>query len=264
VDPAKATGDPRWYFHRLSGNKHVACPQCHGPNLQGPAEGGAGPRCQDCHRLGPPIVFPATAVQPATCTTCHTFPPNGTPNQFPNIAGTHGIHNSFAGVHNECDSCHNGAGFGSGANHFMDNTVNVSFLVAYNAESGTAAYNPAAFTCSNVSCHGGQTAPNWRTGTIDVNSDAGCRGCHALGTSQFNSYNSGEHNNEDHDRRACTVCHNTTTLAVNHFTTLGTTAMEGPASATIGGGTTTVVTYVPATRDCTPRSGSGCHGTERW
>jgi hypothetical protein len=51
---------------------------------------------------------------------------------------------------------------------------------------------------------------------------------------------------------------------VNHFTTLGTTAMEGPASATIGGGTTTVVTYVPATRDCTPRSGSGCHGTERW
>ncbi|MGE5700312.1 MAG: CxxxxCH/CxxCH domain c-type cytochrome [Deltaproteobacteria bacterium] len=264
VDPAKATGDPRWYLHRLSGNKHVACPQCHGPTLQGPAEGGVGPRCQDCHRLGPPIVFPSTAVQPATCTTCHTFPPNGTPNQFPNIAGTHGIHNSFAGVHNECDSCHNGAGFGSGANHFMDNTVNVSFLAAFNAESGTAGYNAAAFTCSNVSCHGGQTTPNWRTGTIDVNADAGCRGCHALGTAQFNSYNSGEHNNSNHRNRACTVCHNTTTLAVNHFTTLGTTAMEGPASATVGGGTTTVVTYVPATRDCTPRSGSGCHGTERW
>jgi hypothetical protein len=36
--------------------------------------------------------------------------------------------------------------------------------------------------------------------------------------------------------------------------------MEGPASATIGGGGTSVITYVPATRSCTP----SCHGTEIW
>jgi hypothetical protein len=32
---------------------------------------------------------------------------------------------------------------------------------------------------------------------------------------------------------ACTMCRDTTKLAVNHFTNLGTLAMEGPASATI-------------------------------
>jgi hypothetical protein len=51
---------------------------------------------------------------------------------------------------------------------------------------------------------------------------------------------------------------------VNHFTTLSTTAMEGPASATIGGGTTRVTTYAPATGSCTPSAGVGCHGTRTW
>jgi predicted CxxxxCH...CXXCH cytochrome family protein len=261
--PPAVTGQPRWYFHRLSGNKHVACPQCHGATLQGPAEGGVGPRCQDCHRLSPPIVFPATAVQPATCTTCHTFPPNGTPNQFPNIAGKHGIHNTFAGVHDVCDTCHNGAGFGSGANHFMDNVVNVAFLATYNAESGGAAtYNPANRTCSNVTCHGGQTTPDWQTTTANaINVNTQCSICHSQGTAQFNSYNSGDHGiNSSHT--TCTNCHNTTTLAVNHFTNLSTTAMEGPASATIGGGTTFIPAgnYNPTTRSCSP----SCHGTETW
>ena len=239
--PPAVGGQPRWYFHRLSGNKHVACPQCHGATLQGPAEGGVGPRCQDCHRLSPPIVFPATAVQPATCTTCHTFPPNGTPNQFPNIAGKHGIHNLFAGVHDVCATCHNGAGFGSGANHFVDNVVNVAFLATYNAETGGAAtYNPANRTCSNVKCHGGQTTPDWQTATADaiVVPDA-CLSCHASGTAQFNSFNSGEHGFHiglfGLTAATCKRCHNTTTLAVNHFTTLATSAMEGPASATVGG-----------------------------
>jgi predicted CxxxxCH...CXXCH cytochrome family protein len=254
--PPALTGQPRWYLHRLSGNKHVACPQCHGATLQGPAEGGVGPRCQDCHQLSPPIVFPATAVQPATCTTCHTFPPNGTPNQFPNIAGTHGIHNTFAGVHDLCGTCHNGAGFGSGANHFMDNVVNVSFLATYNAQSGAATYTPANRTCSNVSCHGGQTTPDWRTGAIDVNTQ--CTSCHTTGTTtQFNGPASGTHNRSGH-QVACTACHSTTALAVNHFTNLATSALEGPASATIGG--FAIISYVPATRSCTP----SCHGNETW
>jgi hypothetical protein len=38
--------------------------------------------------------------------------------------------------------------------------------------------------------------------------------------------------------------------------------MEGPASATIGGGTTNIAAgnYVPSTRSCTPT----CHGRETW
>jgi hypothetical protein len=89
-----------------------------------------------------------------------------------------------------------------------------------------------------------------------------CTSCHARGTTQFNSYNSGQHSRSEHSSRACTVCHNTATLATNHFTALATTAMEGPASATVGGGTTNIAAgnYVPATRSCTP----SCHGRETW
>jgi hypothetical protein len=45
----------------------------------------------------------------------------------------------------------------------------------------------------------------------------------------------------------CLVCHNTTTLAVSHFTALSTTAMEGPASATVGGTNTLVSSYIAPT-----------------
>jgi hypothetical protein len=111
-----------------------------------------------------------------------------------------------------------------------------------------------------VKCHGGQTTPDWQTATanaIDVNTQ--CTSCHTQGTAQFNSYNSGDHGiNSSHS--ICTNCHNTTSLAVNHFTNLSTTAMEGPASATIGG----VGTLIPAGNynagSCTP----SCHGNETW
>lgn len=240
VDPAKASGAPHWYFHRQSGNKQVACPQCHGPTLQGPAEGGVGPRCQDCHRLGPPIVFPASAVQPATCTTCHFFPPNGVPNQFPNIAGTHGIHNSFTGIHDICDSCHSGAGFGSGANHFMDNVVDVVFLAKFSDKGVAAAYTPAVAgpsntaggTCANVNCHGAQTTPNWLTQNgIDVSTQ--CASCHrfsstAASRARFNDYTNSvmPHTTiSAHAAQACTFCHDAALLTqALHFGKLDNTA----------------------------------------
>jgi predicted CxxxxCH...CXXCH cytochrome family protein len=130
---------------------------------------------------------------------------------------------------------------------------------------GAFAYDPVANTCSNVSCHGGQTTPSWASGSINVNTD--CTRCHALGTAQFNSFNSGRFTDPNlgvinlHDFHInsvgviCIDCHNTTNLAFNHFTHLETQIMEGPASATIGGGTG-IVTYVPGnvpgSGSCTP------------
>jgi predicted CxxxxCH...CXXCH cytochrome family protein len=223
-----------------------------------------------CHTAGSPL-SPTGSF--GVCTSCHGFPPNGgTGAAYPNIAAAHVKHLALdnTGSPVDCDTCHNGLGFVTQAHYDRANgrpgaggrvpPGDAAFVTAYNAETGSASFNPTTFTCSNVSCHGGQATPNWRTGTIDVNTQ--CTSCHILGTTQFNSYNSGDHNNSDHRSRACTVCHNTTALAVNHFTSLGTTAMEGPASATIGGGSTSIPAgnYNPATRSCTPT----CHGNETW
>jgi predicted CxxxxCH...CXXCH cytochrome family protein len=136
----------------------------------------------------------------------------------------------------------------------------VAFVTTFNAKTGSASFDNAARTCANVSCHGGKVAPSWQTGTITVNTQ--CSSCHAYGTTQYNGPTTSNHNRSEHSSQACTVCHNTTTLAVNHFTKLNTTAMEGPASATVGGGTTRV-TYTPSSKSCSP-SGSGCHGSKTW
>lgn len=101
---------------------------------------------------------------------------------------------------------------------------------AYNAKSGAASFNAASETCANVSYPGGQITPSWLTGSIDVNTQ--CTFCHASGTAQYNSYNSGEHSLHV-SMFACTICHDTTKLAVNYFANVGTQAMESPALATI-------------------------------
>lgn len=261
VDPAKSSGAPRWYFHRLSGNKAVACPECHGANLQGPAEGGVGPRCQNCHVLGAPLTSPP-------CTTCHQKPPSGTPGQFPNIAGTHSIHNSFTGVTQVCDSCHSGAGFGSGANHFMDNVVDVGFLAKYNEKGLTGSYTPAAGgsnanggTCANVNCHGGQATPNWRQlNAIDVNTQ--CTSCHqfksGLPRTRFNDYTNAvmpHVGTGTHAAQACAVCHDTAKLAALHFVKLDNTAAWMQA----GGQTIkTALGYPGGGNECS-NTPSGCH-----
>jgi predicted CxxxxCH...CXXCH cytochrome family protein len=170
-----------------------------------------------------------------------------------------------AGTPVACDTCHNGLGAGT-LNHYNRAKSRVPpgdvlFLATYNAQSGSSSFdNGAALSCSNVSCHGGKATPNWRTGAVDVNTQ--CTSCHTtVTTTQFNGPTSANHNRGEH-QVACTVCHNTTALAVNHFTNLGTTALEGPASATIGGVGTGITTYVPATRSCTPNP--ACHGTQTW
>jgi predicted CxxxxCH...CXXCH cytochrome family protein len=250
-----------------SGTFAANCGSCHAVSGTSPVSGA--PLCTVCHAAGSPL----TAL---SCTSCHANPPsNASTSAYPNVAGAHAAHLSLnrAGSPVTCDTCHNGLGTGtlnhynranarSGKNALRVAPGDVVFPTTYSAKTGASSFdNSANLRCSNVRCHGGQATPNWQTGTITVNSQAGCTGCHASGTAQYNSYNSGTHGiNTSHSN--CLNCHNTTTLATNHFTTLSTTALEGPASATIGGGTTSISSgnYDTSTKSCSP----SCHGTETW
>jgi predicted CxxxxCH...CXXCH cytochrome family protein len=246
-----------------------SCSACH--DVSAPTAK-PGPACQTCHIAGSPLTT-------LNCTSCHASPPNGgTPAgaAYPNVPGAHGVHIALdnTGTPISCNTCHSGLGSGTLAHYNRANAIpgenalrvppgDAAFLATYDAETGASSFdNSAALSCSNVSCHGGQTTPSWQTGTLDVNNQ--CTNCHVSGTSQYNSYNSGEHTRHLNDfgtsSTTCKYCHNTATLAVNHFTTLSTPAMEGPASATIGGAGTLITTWVPATQSCTP----ACHGTKTW
>jgi predicted CxxxxCH...CXXCH cytochrome family protein len=243
------------------------CSNCHAVSGNSPVS--SAPACQVCHTAGSPL-SPTGSF--GVCTSCHGYPPDGASGTYPNVAGAHAVHIDLdglgAGTPVDCDTCHYKLGFVTRAHYDRANgrpgmggrvpPGDLAFDNTYNARSGVSFFDNtlSVLSCSNVNCHGGQTTPNWQTGSINV--DTQCTSCHAYGTSQFNSYNSGRHNLEEHRSGACTVCHNTTTLAAGHFTALSTQAMEGPASATIGGGTTRVNGYSGGT--CT----NTCHEPERW
>ena len=247
------------HYTVTSGTFPGSCSTCH--DVSAPSTK-AGPVCQTCHVAASPLAA-------ANCTSCHASPPNGgapAGAAYANIAGAHGVHIALAstGTPISCDTCHNGLGTNT-LTHYNAAKSRVSpgdaaFLATYNAQSGASSFNSAGLSCSNVSCHGGQGTPNWQTGAINPNTQ--CASCHAFNVAQYNSYRSGQHDSGGHNGETCTACHNITTLAVNHFTTLGTTAMEGPASATIGGTGTSIPAggYNPATGSCSP----SCHGTETW
>jgi predicted CxxxxCH...CXXCH cytochrome family protein len=189
---------------------------------------------------------------------------------FPDVAGRHSTHNALSGVTGICTACHDT--FDSGTQSHYDHAnarpgkdaLRVSpgeaaFLATYNAKSGAASFSATALTCSNVSCHGGQTTPNWQTGTLDVNTQ--CTSCHASGTAQYNSYNSGRHNQGNHVSNGCTSCHDTARLAPGHFTNLATaTVFEQAPSATLR----TALQYNGTS--CNPEAGglSGCHDSKTW
>ncbi len=216
-----------------------ACQTCHGNDLSG---GMAGVSCMSCHANSP--------LADTGCTSCHGAPPSGT--SAPNIKGAHAAHAALPGVGIVCDTCHSGAGSGT-ANH-ENGVVDVQISGVYNAKSGAAEYNPDGNTCSNVSCHGGQTTPAWYGGIIDVNTQ--CTQCHSYGTSQNNSYSSGRHDfHVNQQGFVCIACHDVTKLAQNHFTSLNSAALEGPAAATLGN---LVTDYTNNT--CTNR----CHDPLSW
>jgi predicted CxxxxCH...CXXCH cytochrome family protein len=229
----------------------------------------SGPVCQTCHVAASPL----TALN---CTSCHATPPSGGAPAgavYPNIPGAHVTHIALnsAGSPVSCDTCHNGLGSGTLAHYNRANARpgsdaqrvppgDAAFPGTYDAQSGASSFdNGAVLSCSNVSCHGGQATPNWQTGTLNVISQ--CTNCHvfgpSLGNPQYNSPYSGEHNINTPTfpgaHQTCTNCHNTTTLAADHFTTLAdNTISPAVAAATIGGGATAIITWT---------AGAGTSGT---
>lgn len=213
------TGD---YGHDSAANLAVACALCHGADLSGPAGGGVGPACSDCHSAGSP-------VSNTGCTSCHGRPPAG--NTAPDRAAAHGPHVNLSGLGDDCQACHDGAGSAT-AIHRIDSNQDVRMPALYTPKTGaTPQYDRNSRTCSNVSCHGGLTTPDWFSGRIDIRSD--CQACHRSGTAQYNSYYDEAHRVDDHNGLNCTDCHDPDKLAVTHFTNLATPGFDGDAADSI-------------------------------
>ena len=235
--------------HKTAGNLGIACALCHGANL----EGDLGPACNDCHTAGSPLDL-------SNCTSCHNDPPDSAApagNSRPNREGAHGVHDALPKVADICITCHSGSGTNTNIHFDTSTPANVAGLTTYDAKSGIFSYNPADGTCANVSCHGGQLTPDWLTGTIDV--AANCESCHARGTGQFNSYDSGKHKKHVSDEFVeCIECHDPAKLATDHYSGLDTPSFEGAADETI----LDALSYDPDTNlGCDV---ADCHGEEKW
>ncbi|MEI6592929.1 MAG: CxxxxCH/CxxCH domain-containing protein, partial [Holophagaceae bacterium] len=246
-----------------------SCTTCHA--MSGASPTTTAPLCSACHQAASPFSL-------TSCASCHASLPGGT--AFPDVAGSHAKHNALVGVTGACSTCHLGAESGTlthynhangraGKNSLRVAPGEVAFLGAYNGKAGTAAFNPTTLTCSNVSCHGGQTTPVWgTTGSISVMTD--CVKCHTVGTAQglpeSNSASSGFHalHMSSAARLQCTECHamaNGSGGAVNHLTGLGTATLEGAAGETVAftGGT-----YSAAAKTCTVTCHGETHAAYTW
>jgi predicted CxxxxCH...CXXCH cytochrome family protein len=283
------------------------CLACHDDNNLSSTK--TGPTCVVCHTLGSPLSSGKTA---GTCLSCHVgtaFPTTGpTGSAWPNQMGAHGKHLALAtftrtspglptslsaSAYPQCEACHVNAVPGDAANTHYSNaskrvpvpvtTPTVLIDPTFNAQSGAATTVPSttAFTCSNVSCHGGQTTPGWQSGSLTVDTNNYCRSCHALNSTatQYNDGTGTHRKNSNHSNAACGVCHtmtNGTQGATNHWKYLDTQAViaspDQLSSQTIqfDGVTATGGTYTPSSPigngNCTVlcHSGNQQHNNEKW
>ena len=233
---------------------NAECTTCHDPSGTSTK---TGPVCTVCHTLGSPVAAGMTA---GTCLSCHvgsSFTTQGpTGSTWPNIQGAHPKHLSLgtftrttpalpaslmASAYPDCAACHVGALPGDATNtHYSNANLRhtplptapgtVAIDPTFNAQSGTAGtvVSASAFTCSNISCHGGQTTPGWQTGTNPVNATTYCIACHVVGASQYNAP-TGRHTASEH-KQTCDYCHSMTVAlpgAQNHFKYLDTSVVSG-------------------------------------
>ncbi|GLH74505.1 hypothetical protein GETHLI_30070 [Geothrix limicola] len=233
------------------------CINCH--DLSGSASTKTGPVCSICHTLADPTA-PATGA--GTCLSCHVGASFGTQGPtggaWPSLQGAHPKHLALStftrtspalpstltvSAYPVCEACHVGSVPGDTAQTHYSNAnkrvttpissgpASVAIVPTFNAQSGTAGTTASAtaFTCSNVSCHGGQTTPGWQTGTITKNATTYCNACHVVGAAQYNAP-TGRHNNPTEHKQTCDYCHDMTQAkpgAQNHFKYLDTTAVSG-------------------------------------
>jgi len=174
----------------------------------------------------------------SNCMACHSQPPDGT--SSPNVAGAHAAHQAISSIGTSCDICH------LGATH--NGTIDLAFPPAYNGTGGVATDNQDG-TCSNISCHGGQTTPDWWSDAINLTLD--CTACHTRPST-------GQHDRSEHRNRSCTTCHNSTRMAT-HIGDLSTPSFEVTAASTVSGSGTSVGSYSGGR--C---SSIACHGSENW
>jgi predicted CxxxxCH...CXXCH cytochrome family protein len=230
------------------------CATCH--DATGTTTTKTGPICTVCHTLGSPVAAGLTA---GTCLSCHTganFTTNGpTGSAWPNLTGAHPKHLSLltftrttpalpasltASTYPDCEACHVGSVPGDATNTHYSNAnmrvtphaapASVAIDPTFNAQASVAGISASAsaFTCSNISCHGGQTTPGWQTGTNPVNTTTYCIACHVAGSAQYNAP-TGRHTSSEH-RQTCDYCHSMTVAlpgAQNHFKYLDTTTVSG-------------------------------------
>lgn len=255
-----------------------SCTQCHGEDLAGGVTRvGCFSTPQSsfngfvCHASSPEVN--------KDCSSCHGTPPNGT--ALFNRASAHAKHLAVTGV--TCNSCHNGAGFGT-VNHGKGiTTVLLTDNLKAKVVTTTFAYDSASGTCSAVICHGGKTTPNWNTGSTD------CINCHEQGTAaqipQFNSFYTGVFPFPDgkivnlHQFHlaakdptspaklpiTCSSCHNSGKLAPQHFNRITTPAFDGVPGDSIGGGNTNISNYTPFTSVVPSGScANNCHAFRFW
>ncbi len=114
-----------------SGDFTTQCSSCHA--ISGTSPNSGAPVCVSCHTVGSPYTR-------TNCTSCHGRPPS---------SGRHGKHIGEA----SCSDCHQGAGTGSGLNHFYDGVTDVVFAPTININ-----YNGSS--CTN-DCHGEDHNDNW-------------------------------------------------------------------------------------------------------
>jgi predicted CxxxxCH...CXXCH cytochrome family protein len=238
--------------HATANRMASTCVLCHGTSLDGPAGGGTGPACTECHTAGSPLSL-------TNCTSCHNRPPDGRSpagDRYPNRDGAHTVHNALAGVNGNCAVCHEGAGTESALHFNGGDAAGVAITSTYDAQSGAADYNAADKTCGTTRCHGGQTTPDWFDGTVDIADD--CQGCHATSSGQYNAATSGEHSLHA-QWLSCTECHDPAKLEDGHFLNLATLNFEGDPGETLNDS----LGYNASTRSgCNV---SGCHGEpEEW
>ena len=246
-------------------------PDCFGCHTQTAGGGGTDPACQDCHTAGDPLTV-------TNCTSCHNVPPDSLPPQGdnqPNLQGTHVAHVDFTPTTIDCSACHESGGTGSPSHYDrVDQTTpgypsEVDFLLIYQAKTGgVTGYNEIDQTCDNISCHGGQTTPDWTAGIITPDSD--CTSCHQLASvsDQYNSYSSGGHGSHAETNGyaddlgydpTCSACHDAAELpASGHFDYLDTAVVEGDPVATLLGGLNYDNTTDPDNPTCTNEA-AGCH-----